>query len=89
MKALTKLQIRARLMERDSSLRQFALTHGYKPRTVTQIVSRWAGSESLPNGRVSFRIMRDLSKVIDAEVIPGILNEEYASFAEAAPGEER
>lgn len=38
---MNKQQVRARLVERGSSLRQFALNAGYEPRTVTQAVSRW------------------------------------------------
>lgn len=40
---MNKQQVRARLVERGSSLRQFALNAGYEPRTVTRAVSRWAG----------------------------------------------
>lgn len=81
MSALTKRQIQARLVERGSSFRQFALTHGYQPRTVTQVLARWVGRPDLPNGRVSFRILRDLSLAIGEEVVPGILGPDYAPFA--------
>lgn len=69
-------QIQARLVERDSSYRQFAIAHGYKPRTVTQVVARWAGRDELPRGRLSYRILRDLSRAIDQEVAPGVMNDE-------------
>ncbi|MCH5051180.1 hypothetical protein [Pectobacterium aquaticum] len=72
---MNKRKILARLIERDSNFRQFALCGGYEPRTVTQVVSRWAGKTDLPRGRLTYKILRDLSVVIDAEVIPGILNE--------------
>jgi hypothetical protein len=65
--------ILARLIERGTNFRQFALSHGYKPRTVTQAVDRWAGQRELPQGRLTFRILRDLSKAAGVEVIPGIL----------------
>lgn len=61
---MNKQQVRARLVERGSSLRQFALNAGYEPRTVTQAVSRWAGKNELPRGRLTYRILRDLSVVI-------------------------
>ncbi|WP_397377100.1 hypothetical protein [Pseudomonas sp.] len=76
---MTKLQIRARLIEQGISLRQFALKHGYDPRTVTQVLDRWAGSPTLPSGRISFSIMHDLSVAVGSELIPGLLNHPFAS----------
>ncbi|WP_339497184.1 hypothetical protein [Pseudomonas sp. EA_15y_Pfl1_P101] len=70
---MEKRQIQARLIERGSNFRQFALSHGYEVRTVTQVVQRWAGHNKLPRGRLTFQILRDLSRVIDKEVLPGIL----------------
>jgi hypothetical protein len=75
---MTYNQIRARLIEQDSNFRQFALAKGYDPRTVTQTVARWAGSETLPNGRIAFSIMRELSKEIGTELIPGLLAHPFA-----------
>lgn len=71
--AMEKRQIQARLIENGSNFRQFAISHGYEPRTVTQVVQRWAGHDSLPRGRLSFSILRDISRVIGKEVLPGIL----------------
>lgn len=73
--AMKKRQIQARLIECGSNFRQFALSHGYEVRTVTQVVERWAGHKTLPRGRLSFRIMQDLSRLIGKEVLPGILAE--------------
>ncbi len=72
-------QIRARLVESGSSFRRFALAHGYEPRTVTQAVDRWAGQEGMPRGRLTFSILRDLSREIGQEVLPGILAAESPS----------
>jgi len=72
---MEKRQIQARLIERGSNFRQFAISHGYEVRTVTQVVQRWAGHNTLPRGRLTFQIMRDLSRVIGEEVLPGILTE--------------
>lgn len=69
---MTPNQIRARLVEKGSSYRQFALSHGYEPRNVTQVVARWAGAERLPNGRLAFAILRDLSEEIGEDILPGI-----------------
>lgn len=76
---MNKLQIRARLIEQGISLRQFALTHGYEARTVTQVIDRWLGSSTLPNGRVAFSIMRDLSIAVDCELIPGLIGHPFAA----------
>lgn len=73
--AMEKRQIQARLIERGSNFRQFALSHGYEVRTVTQVVQRWAGNKKLPRGRLTFQILRDLSRVIGKEILPGILAE--------------
>ena len=72
---MEKRQIQARLIEHGSNFRQFAMSHGYGTRTVTQAVHRWAGHDSLPQGRLTFCILRDLSKFIGEEVVPGILTE--------------
>ncbi|EAO5523869.1 hypothetical protein G3755_004061 [Salmonella enterica] len=66
-------QIYVRLVEQHSSFRQFALSRGYKPRTVTQAVKRWAGGCDFPRGRLTYKILCDLSETIGVEVIPGIL----------------
>lgn len=73
--AMEKRQIQARLIERGSNFRQFALSHGYEVRTVTQVVQRWTGNKKLPRGRLTFQILRDLSRVIGKEILPGILAE--------------
>lgn len=72
---MTPNQIRARLIEKGSSYRQFALARGYEPRNVTQVVARWAGADRMPNGRLAFAILRDLSREIGSDVVPGILAE--------------
>lgn len=70
---MNKRLIHARLIEIGSNFRQFALAHGYEPRTVRQAVDRYAGQDQLPRGRLTFRILRDLSKAIGVEVVPGLL----------------
>ena len=71
--AMEKRLIQARLIERGSNFRRFAISHGYEPRTVTQVIQRWAGHNGLPSGRLTFRILQDLSVFIGQEVLPGIL----------------
>lgn len=70
---MNKQQIHARLIERGSNFRQFSLQHGYDPRLVTHTVDRWAGRATMPRGRRTYQIIKDLSLAIDAEIIPGIL----------------
>lgn len=72
---MDKYQIHARLIEQKSNFRQFALNAGYEPRTVTQAVDRWAGKQELPRGRLTFRILKELSRTIGKEIVPGILHE--------------
>lgn len=67
-------RIHARLIEQGSNFYQFALTYGYKPRTVTQVVARWAGQHGEPRGRLTYQILRDLSKAVGYEIIPGVLS---------------
>ncbi|EPK4543367.1 hypothetical protein [Serratia marcescens] len=69
---MKKREIQAQLILRGSNFRQFALTAEYEPRTVIQAVDRWAGKQELPRGRLTYRILRDLSKFIGQDVIPGI-----------------
>ncbi|MEE1883177.1 hypothetical protein V0R55_23735 [Pseudomonas soli] len=83
---MAKRQIQARLIERGSNFRQFALAHGYEPRTVTQVVQRWAGAEKLPRGRLSFLILQALSKDIDCELIPGLLHSPVPLNSKDSPG---
>jgi len=75
---MNKRQIHARLIEQGLTFRQFALARGYDPRTVTQTVTRWAGSQTLPNGRIAFSVMRDLSIQLGVELIPGLLAHPFA-----------
>jgi len=70
---MKKHQVRARLVERGTSYRQWAMAHNYQPRTVTQAVNRWAGKSSLPRGRLTYQILRDLSRYIGQEVTEGVL----------------
>ncbi|EAA6914944.1 hypothetical protein DRX41_04655 [Salmonella enterica subsp. enterica] len=66
-------QIYVRLVEQHSNFRHFALSRGYNPRTVTRAIKRWAGGCDFPRGRLTYKILRELSETIGEEVIPGIL----------------
>ena len=78
---MEKRLIQARLIERGSNFRQFAISHGYEPRTVTQVIKRWAGHTNLPSGRLTFRILQDLSVFIGQEVLPRILQQDVERLA--------
>lgn len=71
---MKKREIHAKLIERNSNFRQFALIKGYQPRTVTKVVERWAGKKHLPRGKMSYQILKDLSLAIGQEITPGILS---------------
>ncbi len=72
---MKKRQIHARLIEQGTNFRQWALAHHYEPRTVTQVVSRYAGRNVLPRGRLSYAILRSLSRDLGREVVPGVLRD--------------
>lgn len=84
---MNKRQIHARLIEHGSNFRRFALAHGYEPRSVTQAVQRWAESGRLPKGHVTYCILRDLSRLLGEEVVPGILHPEAAKSSPSSTGE--
>ena len=73
--AMTTNKVRGLLVERGSNLRQFSLKHGYKPRSVQQALERWAGRDTLPLGRLTYRMLQDLSREIGREIVPGILED--------------
>lgn len=67
-------QCRHRLLRATGlTYRQWAMAKNLNPRTVTQAVNRYAGRHTLPRGRLTFQILRDLSDAIGAEVVRGIL----------------
>lgn len=70
---MKKRQIQAKLIEQGTSFRRWALDRGYQPRTVTQVVNRYAGGNVQPRGRLSFKILRELSHEVGQEVVPGVL----------------
>jgi hypothetical protein len=70
---MEKRKVRALLVERDTSYRKWAIANGYQPRTVTQAVNRWAGKHDLPRGRLTYRILHDLSRYLGKEVVRGVL----------------
>ncbi|HBS41180.1 MAG TPA: hypothetical protein DEA26_00765 [Oceanospirillales bacterium] len=69
-KAYRKVQ--AALVAQDLNFRQFAIQNGYTPDTVTRVVARYAGGTDLPRGRMSFRILLEISRLIGWEIVPGI-----------------
>jgi hypothetical protein len=69
---MTPNQVRARLIERNSNLRRFALSHNYLPRTVQMVVTRYAGTGRRPRGILAWKILRDLSQTIGQPVIDGL-----------------
>lgn len=69
-------QVRHRLLLATGlTYRQWAIKHNYGPRTVTQAVHRYAGKTELPRGRLTFRILRELSKTIGKDIVPGVTKE--------------
>ena len=74
--------VQARLIEQGSNLRRFAITNGYLPRTVSQTVYRWAGQQGEPRGRLTYKILNDLSKTVGYEIIKGPLETDKETMHE-------
>lgn len=72
---MTKFELRRALLDRGYSLRSWAAAHNYKQRIVHSAVDRWIGREELPQGPLTYRILRDLSREVGKELIPGILKD--------------
>lgn len=53
----------------------WAQSKGYQPRTVTQVAYRYAGTQDQPRGRLSWKILCDLSRDTGIELVPGSLKE--------------
>lgn len=79
---VTKKLIQARLLERNSNLHRFALSHNYHPRTVLSVVDRWVGTGRLPRGIVAFHILKDLSREIQMEIAPGLWSDRKTAAIE-------
>jgi hypothetical protein len=75
-RAMTRKELTLLLAEKELSLRQWALEHGYNPRTVAQVVSRYTNTDRQPRGRMTHRILRELSQALGKEILPGILEDE-------------
>lgn len=67
--------VRAQLMLRGLSYRAWARARKYEPRMVVYAVNTYAGGDRLPRGRLTFRILRDLSKTIGKDIVPGVTKE--------------
>jgi hypothetical protein len=72
---MTKRELRHALLSRGYTLSGWAAAHHYKQRIVQSAVDRWMGREGLPQGPLTYRILRDLSKEVGQELVPGILKD--------------
>jgi hypothetical protein len=77
--AMTRKELNVLLAEQETNLSQWAKANGYQPRTVAQVVSRYLGKDRKPRGLTTYKILRDLSRMLGQEIIPGILEEETDS----------
>lgn len=60
----TKNVIRAELMRRGMTLKDFATKHGFIPQSVCKAIDRHAGKESVPRGKITFRILETIHQEI-------------------------
>jgi hypothetical protein len=73
---MTRKELNVLLAERETNLSQWAKAKGYQPHTVAKVVSRYIGTVRQPRGRLTHAILRDLSRTLGQEIIPGILEDE-------------
>jgi hypothetical protein len=82
---MDKNEILAQLTMQDTSCREWSIKSGYQPRTVYQLIDRFAGGDVLPRGVLGFSILKKLSQQIGSEIVPGLLTpEEKAALPKSA-----
>lgn len=70
------LEVKRALYRRGLTMRGWCERHGYSYRTALNAVDRHAGGHARePWGQTTRAILRDLSREIGREIIPGILKE--------------
>lgn len=68
-------RVHAALILSGYSYASWAEARGYLPRTVIQSVHRYAGTKNQPQGRLTWRILCELSQELSIELVPGSLKE--------------
>lgn len=68
-------KLHAQLILKGYSWASWAEKHGYLARTVTQAAYRYAGSKDQPRGRLTWKILCDLSRDTGIELVPGSLKD--------------
>lgn len=68
-------RVHAALVLKGYSYASWATERGYIPRTVVQVVHRYAGTKDEPRGRLTWKILCDLSAETGIELVPGSLKE--------------
>ena len=65
----------AALIMKGFSFASWAEANGYLPRTVIQAVHRYAGTQDQPRGRLTWKILCELSQETGIELVPNSLKE--------------
>lgn len=82
---MQKNSVLARFVKEGTTLRKWAKENRYNPRTVYQVLDRYAGTQETPRGVTGFNILRALSNEIGAEIVPGLFTpEEKAALPKSA-----
>lgn len=76
---MNKRDIRAALIKRGQSLRGWARDNDFCEFTVRAAVDRYAGTQDLPRGRVTFNVLVRLSRDIGKEIVPGLYQHNKAA----------
>ena len=73
LRAIDRRTMNSALAGAGITLRQWAIAHGYAPRTVQQAVSRYLGAAKQPRRGKTKAILFGLSKTLSMEIVPGIV----------------
>lgn len=68
-------KLKAALLLRGYNLTSWSEAHGFLPRTVHACVHRYAGTQDAPQGRLTWKILCELSREVGMELSPGSLSE--------------
>lgn len=68
-------RVHAALILRGYSYASWAEANGYLARTVIQSVHRYAGTQKQPQGRLTWKILCEISQETGIELVPGSLKE--------------
>jgi len=76
---MNKQEIRVELMLQGYSIRSWAREHGFCEFTTLASINRYAGTQDVPRGRITFAILVQLSRTVGQEIVPGLYAQNKAA----------